>query len=411
MRSKNRFFVVIIQSVLFFDATNQSQVKQTIATLKTIRKTVKSPMFKTIGNTIKKPIIKTFGNTMKNSVGMFSLNKNTIKNVAFGMKEKYMQSGVIFRNKAMKYLGGRQFVQSKNQLPLLFGGGLMRTQFNLSPDPTLDMKLNQPVELEKEVEDMSMKDMNKSRFKSKLDELLSKMPSLKKATPDDDPAHKVVDDERLTKKGKDGKIKFDDCTYEGELEEGGTMAGKLKGKLTFNDKSEYNGEFLDGEFHGTGKLMRLDGQVYEGEFLNGHFHGKGKQLNAEGNIYSGNFVEGAMSGNGAFLYADKAVYDGEFLNGMYEGKGVLKYPSGNFYDGGFKMNKRSGYGEYYFYHGCYYKGDWLNDQYHGKGEQYRHFNNSTEEGEFKNGVFVDGPKKVAEEDGKPIDFNDAKSKL
>ncbi len=86
-------------------------------TLKTIKKAVKIPMFKTISNTIKNPIYKTFGNTMGKSMGMFSRNKNTIKNVAFGIQEKNMKFKHNFGSNAIKHLGENCIKKSKHMTP------------------------------------------------------------------------------------------------------------------------------------------------------------------------------------------------------------------------------------------------------------------------------------------------------
>ena len=73
-------------------------------TIKAIGKTIKSPMLNKISNAIKKPIIKTFGSTIKKSVGMVHQNKNIIKNVACGLKEKYSRTRHNFGSKSIKYL-------------------------------------------------------------------------------------------------------------------------------------------------------------------------------------------------------------------------------------------------------------------------------------------------------------------
>ena len=45
--------------------------------------------FKAIGKSLKNPLLKNIGNTIKNSGSMFRRNKNTIKNLAYGLEEKY----------------------------------------------------------------------------------------------------------------------------------------------------------------------------------------------------------------------------------------------------------------------------------------------------------------------------------
>ena len=104
MFRKDILVLAIIQFILLLDNTQQSQIKQAIGAIKAIGKTIKSPLLKQIGNTIKKPIIKTFDNTIKNSAGIFCRNKNTIKNLACGLQEKYLTARHNFGSKSVKYL-------------------------------------------------------------------------------------------------------------------------------------------------------------------------------------------------------------------------------------------------------------------------------------------------------------------
>ena len=68
----------------------------------------------------------------------------------------------------------------------------------------------------------------------------------------------------------------------GETYEGSRKYGK--GKCIFPDKSEYVGEFKDGQIHGHGKMMLGNGGWYEGEWSEGERHGQGKEVNADGSI-------------------------------------------------------------------------------------------------------------------------------
>ena len=104
MQRVNSFSITMFWFLWIFYGTKQSHVRQTITTLKTIGNAIKNPFFKKIGNTIKKPVFKTFGNTIKNPMGMFRRNKNTIKNLAYGLQEKYLKSKHYPGNKSVKYL-------------------------------------------------------------------------------------------------------------------------------------------------------------------------------------------------------------------------------------------------------------------------------------------------------------------
>ena len=122
LRIKN-FIFTIIQSLLLTEITRQSHVKQATTTLKTIGKTIKSPLFKQVGNTIKKPIFKIIGNSIKNSVSVFRRNKNTIKNVAAGIQGKYLRTCNNFGNKSIKYLTEEGIKKFKYTTPQMARGG------------------------------------------------------------------------------------------------------------------------------------------------------------------------------------------------------------------------------------------------------------------------------------------------
>ena len=122
-------FFAIISFQLLFCGTKQSKVRQAIVAVKEIGKNIRSPLFKQIGNTIKKPIIKSFGNTIKNSVDVFHRNKNTIRNLACGLQEKYLKIRHKFGNKPVKYLGEEGIRKLKYITSYAVGGSkqLVRT--------------------------------------------------------------------------------------------------------------------------------------------------------------------------------------------------------------------------------------------------------------------------------------------
>lgn len=70
--------------------------------------------------------------------------------------------------------------------------------------------------------------------------------------------------------------------------------------ISIRDGSEYNGNLDDGKKTGKGvfKFPKDDPfcSVYEGEFLNDNFHGKGKLYFKNGGIYDGDFYLNLMHG-------------------------------------------------------------------------------------------------------------------
>ena len=58
--------------------------------------------------------------------------------------------------------------------------------------------------------------------------------------------------------------------------------------MTYKNHSVYEGNFVDGKFHGKGKITYPDGDMYQGNFENGY--GIGKMTYTDGNTYEENFV-------------------------------------------------------------------------------------------------------------------------
>ena len=104
MQKINRLCFSIIYVLLLINNTKQSHFRQGITIFKANSKAIKKPFVKTIGNTIKMPIIKTIGNTIKKSVGMFCLKKYAIKDLAYGLGEKYFRTRYNVGSRPIKYL-------------------------------------------------------------------------------------------------------------------------------------------------------------------------------------------------------------------------------------------------------------------------------------------------------------------
>jgi antitoxin component YwqK of YwqJK toxin-antitoxin module len=163
--------------------------------------------------------------------------------------------------------------------------------------------------------------------------------------------------------------------YVGIWKDGKMVEGKYyyKGKLV--DEGKRDGLRL----HGFGKKysfewFETDIKLYEGGFLDGLYHGDGKIVYKNGNIkYEGDFQYGRKEGYGISYYENGNIkYDGEWKGGFFEGKGKLFYESGvPQYFGYFLKGERNGYGV-----SCYenkkieYKGKWKKDKKYGQGEQF-----------------------------------------
>jgi hypothetical protein len=53
--------------------------------------------------------------------------------------------------------------------------------------------------------------------------------------------------------------------------------------------------------------------VYEGDLVNGKFHGKGKLVYFDGSVYEGDWDEGEQNGKGKMTYTDGTVHEGTFV--------------------------------------------------------------------------------------------------
>ena len=85
----------------------------------------------------------------------------------------------------------------------------------------------------------------------------------------------------------------------------------------------YEGEFLDGKQHGTGKYTSADGYEYSGQWVNGVIEGIGTAKYSDGSIYTGSFKSSKPSGTGKLVFLDGGSYDGEWEDGNFHGYPAL----------------------------------------------------------------------------------------
>ena len=405
----NILFLTIIQFVLLIDGSKQSNVKQAKVAAKAIGSTIKSPLLKQVGATLKIPIIKTFGNTIKNSLSMFSRNKNSIKNLACGLQEKYLKTRHNFGSKTVKYLGeegikkfkhmapqsvtrGNQLFatgsknniwmggkelgsvvkrsaeqmrrkklgslinmisKGKPQLPFLVGGGLMRlSQANLMAG----YQEGEPID---NSSDWNMSPHNphgnKGMFGGYSDDSLDEgIASDKKKW-----AQKKEMENNLESKQK---VEIDN-------EPAVLVKDVVKGHLVMEHGKAYDGEYilLTEQPHGFGKLTYPNGGYYEGNFVKNKPHGKGKFIYSDEEEYEGDFVGGRFDGVGKHTSQDGYTYIGDFSENEYEGIGKLYTPEGEVHEGEFKKDRLHGEGRLTYKNGEHYIGDFKNGKFAGHG--------------------------------------------
>ncbi len=146
---------------------------------------------------------------------------------------------------------------------------------------------------------------------------------------------------------------------------------------------------------GTVTVVGNDGLKYEGQMLNGWYHGKGVLRTIYGNVYAGDFVNGYMHGNGKLVYSNGQIYEGEFVNDTIHGNGIMTYPMDQLeevrcptYIGEYQNGVAHGDGVYDWgtRRECY-KGQFKNGAFHGKGTLLKDIGKDLI-GTFKNDMYV-----------------------
>ncbi|OOG22987.1 hypothetical protein B1C78_13100 [Thioalkalivibrio denitrificans] len=102
----------------------------------------------------------------------------------------------------------------------------------------------------------------------------------------------------------------DGARYTGAFHEGRPHG---QGTLTGHDGTVIQGQWLNGEAHGPGRLVS-DELVYEGGFSGGRFHGEGRLVRADGTVESGRFADGALR-EGRVEFSAGEVLEGTFTEG------------------------------------------------------------------------------------------------
>ncbi len=116
------------------------------------------------------------------------------------------------------------------------------------------------------------------------------------------------------------------------------------GSKTFDDGSQYVGEFKGGFPHGHGINRHTNGDMYLGDHKFGKPNGLGTYTFADGTKYVGELLDGKFHGQGTETYPTNYKFVGEFVDGKYNGDGVMYRADGSVaqsgsYIGGFFHRK------------------------------------------------------------------------
>jgi hypothetical protein len=106
----------------------------------------------------------------------------------------------------------------------------------------------------------------------------------------------------------------------------------------------------DGNYKpGVKSKVYPDRTEYEGQFVNGQREGKGVLYLDDNELYFGDWANDTLNGYGVYIFKNGERYTGEFVEGLREGVGKYIFFNGNYFDGTWKGGKKDGEGTYYFF--------------------------------------------------------------
>ena len=103
-------------------------------------------------------------------------------------------------------------------------------------------------------------------------------------------------------------------------------------RVNLDDGSVYSGEWRNGARWGSGRqTYALTRNLYQGEWVDGRWHGRGFLGLANGSWYDGNWVDGRRDGFGT-EESGRERYEGEWVKDVRAGTGVLTDAHGKSWD-------------------------------------------------------------------------------
>mgnify|MGYP000350112650 CR=1 FL=1 len=187
-------------------------------------------------------------------------------------------------------------------------------------------------------------------------------------------SHDIVTGEGQYK--EDGKLEYNGSFVNGEFHGSGSVR--------YANGMKYQGEWFEGKMQGQGSLTTTDGDTYIGELDENKFNGEGTLTKTTGDIYSGFWIDGVLNGQGSLTTKGGLLFVGGFSDNLFHGSGSLTYPDGGHYEGSFSNGMFHGKGFETYASGKKYVGQFIDGLYHGKGEILNP-NGSKITGTFKDG--------------------------
>ena len=140
------------------------------------------------------------------------------------------------------------------------------------------------------------------------------------------------------------------------------------GIMTYKDIGVYTGKWENDEKNGLGTVKFIDGREYTGNWENDERNGQGTSRRSNGDVeYEGKWSENKKNGKGKMTYDNGDVYDGEWENDNRNGQGKMTYANGDKYEGEWDKDKKNGTGIYTYANGDKYEGEWDKDKKNGTG--------------------------------------------
>lgn len=164
-------------------------------------------------------------------------------------------------------------------------------------------------------------------------------------------------------------------TSQGMKYEGNFLNGLFHGaaKIVWTDESNrivktFTGEFKCGKRFGYGVLSD-DREKWEGNFANDKFHGEGTLWKKDGDRLKGEWKNGKFQcKDGLIVFRNGDKYEGPVHHGqLHGGVGHYSYRDGGSYTGHYSYNVPNGIGTRTFVDGTTFRGDFRNGKFHGHG--------------------------------------------
>jgi hypothetical protein len=115
------------------------------------------------------------------------------------------------------------------------------------------------------------------------------------------------------------------ASYEGQIEDFKTHG---KGILIWKSGDQYEGDFVDGLLHGEGSKQFFDGSILRGTWVNGSAPSNATIVydnNSTLATFEGDLIDGQKWGFGKLVWKDGCSYEGQFERDRMHGFGKMKF--------------------------------------------------------------------------------------